>query len=222
MTTVAATTAGTSSALTSLLSSSSTSSTSSDFSTFLKLFTTEVQNQDPTSPMDTTQMTNQLAEFSMVEQQASTNSKLDKLLTALSGNSLTSAVSYIGKTVQASGDEISLSSGSASIGYSLPSTAASVSISVMNGSGTVIDTLSGDTASGSHTVSWDGTDSAGNTLSDGTYCFKITATDSSGSAITATTYTTGKVTGVETSDSATVLSLGSLQVKLADVTAVTN
>ena len=92
----------------------------------------------------------------------------------------------------------------------------------MNSSGTVVDTLTGDTASGSHTVSWNGTDSSGNALSDGTYSFKVTATDSSGSAITATTYTSGKVTGVETSDSATVLSLGSLQVKLADVTAVTS
>ena len=225
MTTVS--TATSSSTLASLLSSSSSTSsssssstTSSDFTTFLKLFTTQLENQDPTSPMDTTQMTNQLAMFSEVEQQAGTNSRLDKLLTAVTGNSLTSAVGYMGKTVEASGDQTSLSGGSATIGYSLPSTASSVSIEVMNSSGTVVNTLSGDTASGSHTVSWDGTDSSGNTLSDGAYTFSVTATDSSGSSITPTTYTTGKVTGVETSNSTTVLNLGSIQVDLSNVTAV--
>lgn len=225
MTTAAVTASST---LTSLLassssSSSSTSSTSTDsydFSTFLKLFTTQLENQDPTSPMDTTQMTNQLAMFSQVEQQAGTNSRLDKLLTAINGNGLNSAVGYIGKTVEASGDQTALSSGSATIGYSLPSAASSVSIEVMNSSGTVVNTLSGDTGSGSHTVSWDGTDSSGNTISDGTYTFSVTATDSSGASITPTTYTTGKVTGVESSNSTTVLNLGSIQVDMSDVTAV--
>ena len=90
----------------------------------------------------------------------------------------------------------------------------------MNSSGTVVNTLSGDTASGGHTVSWDGTDSSGNTLSDGAYTVSVTAIGSSGSSITPTTYTTGKVTGVETSNSTTVLNLGSIQVNLSDVTAV--
>jgi flagellar basal-body rod modification protein FlgD len=67
-----------------------------NYDSFLKLFMTELQNQDPTSPMDTTQQMSQLATFSQVEQQIKTNTNLTSLL---SQNSLTTASSLIGKTV---------------------------------------------------------------------------------------------------------------------------
>src|SRR6478735_928261 len=51
-----------------------------DFNFFLKMLTTQLTNQDPSEPMDTSQMSQQIATFSGVEQQVQTNSRLDKLL----------------------------------------------------------------------------------------------------------------------------------------------
>ncbi len=51
-----------------------------DMQQFLTLLTTQLQNQDPLSPMDSTEFTNQLVQFSQVEQQITSNQKLDSLL----------------------------------------------------------------------------------------------------------------------------------------------
>lgn len=77
-------------------SASGTSGTSVDYDTFLKLLVTEMQNQDPTSPIDTTQYMAQLASFSNVEQATITNSKLDQLLNT---SALSQADSVIGHTL---------------------------------------------------------------------------------------------------------------------------
>jgi flagellar basal-body rod modification protein FlgD len=75
----------------------STSKTSTlDYNSFLKLLIAQMQNQDPTKPMDSTEFVAQLAAFSNVEQGIKTNSKLDSLMTALA---LTQADALIGHTV---------------------------------------------------------------------------------------------------------------------------
>ncbi len=74
----------------------SISAFAADSSTFLKLLVTELQNQDPTSPMDTSSYMNQLASMSSVEQAVQTNQKLDQLLTT---SSLQQADQVIGRTV---------------------------------------------------------------------------------------------------------------------------
>lgn len=76
-------------------STSDASSASLNYDSFLKLFMTELQNQDPTSPMDTTTQMSQLATFSQVEQQIKTNTNLTSMI---SQNYITQAGSLIGKT----------------------------------------------------------------------------------------------------------------------------
>ena len=53
---------------------------SADMDTFLTLLTTQLQYQDPLDPMDASEYTNQLVQYSNVEQAIQTNSKLDNLL----------------------------------------------------------------------------------------------------------------------------------------------
>lgn len=77
-------------------SSTSTNGTSVDYQSFLKLLVTEMKNQDPTKPMDSTQYMAQLASFSNVEQATITNSKLDQLLNT---SALSQADSVIGHTL---------------------------------------------------------------------------------------------------------------------------
>lgn len=211
-------------------SSSSSTSTSTglnqldyNFNEFLTLFTTQLQNQDPTNPMDTSQMTNQLAMFSEVEQTAGVNSRLDKILAAQTTSTLSSAVGYMGHGVQATGDQVALTNGSATIDYNMPSSATSATITVTDSSGNTVTTLSGGSSAGNQSVTWNGTDSSGNTVSDGAYTIAVTANNGTGPTVTPTTYTTGKVTGVETSNGSTMLNLGNgITVNTTAVVAITS
>src|ERR1700686_3335504 len=70
-----------------------------NFDTFLKLLTTQLQNQDPLSPMDSNQFTQELVQFSQVEQQINTNTSLASLIALTKTQSSANAVSYLGKTI---------------------------------------------------------------------------------------------------------------------------
>ena len=84
---------------------------SADMNTFLTLLTTQLKYQDPMDPMDTAEFTNQLVQYSSVEQAIQTNSKLDNLLTLTVSNLGAQAISYIGKTAQVLGDVMPLEGG---------------------------------------------------------------------------------------------------------------
>jgi flagellar basal-body rod modification protein FlgD len=72
--------------------------------TFLRLLMAQLQNQDPTKPMDSTEYVGQLATFSQVEQATKTNQKLDSLLSA---SFLDQADAIIGRTITSSDGTIS-------------------------------------------------------------------------------------------------------------------
>lgn len=67
-----------------------------DYDAFLKLLVAEMKNQDPTSPMESTEYVAQLAAFSQVEQSVQINAKLDNILQA---SALTQATAMIGKEI---------------------------------------------------------------------------------------------------------------------------
>ena len=81
MSTVGTVSSSTTSSSTSSSSSSALSSLDSNFQDFLSMLMTQLQNQDPTSPMDTNEFTSELVQFSSVEQQINTNSNLEQLIT---------------------------------------------------------------------------------------------------------------------------------------------
>ena len=103
MTSVSSTT-GVTGTTTSSSTSSTASATSIDYDTFLKLLVAQLENQDPTNPMDSTEYLSQLASFSQVEQQIQTNNKLDTMLTA---SALQTADSAIGKTLTSADGSVS-------------------------------------------------------------------------------------------------------------------
>ena len=73
------------------------SDVSQDFETFLRMLTTQIQNQDPLSPMAADQFASQLASFTMVEQQTLTNQKLEVLSSALGAGGITAYASVVGR-----------------------------------------------------------------------------------------------------------------------------
>src|SRR5579872_4818059 len=96
---------------------------SGNFNTFLQLLTSQLKNQDPTSPMDSNQFTQQLVEFSQVEQQINTNSNLQTLISQGQSANGAYAMSYLGHNVTVSNGEAALQNGAANWNYTLGSNA---------------------------------------------------------------------------------------------------
>lgn len=182
---------------------------SADMNTFLQLLTTQLQYQDPLDPMDTAEFTNQLVQYSSVEQAIQTNSKLDTLLQLNVSNLGAQAVSYIGKTVQVLGDVMPLENGKAKAAYTLDKDVQSVTITVKDMSGNVVYSETGETSSGTHEFTWDGKDSNGNQLPDGAYQIVVGTKVASGeTSANVTTTVFGRVTGIASDSSNVYVGLG--------------
>lgn len=206
---------------TSTTTSTTTSSLSANYDMFIQLLVAQLQYQDPLDPTDPTEFTNQLVQYGNLEQQMATNEKLDEVLSSLELYSVGTGVGYIGHTVEAQGDTISVQDDGtvdAEWVYSLGEEADSVKLTVTDEDGNVVWEGSGDTASGRNTFTWDGTDSDGNTVEGGAYTLEVEALDADGNSISSTTYVSGKVTGVSSVDGTTVLELGDMGITLDAVT----
>ena len=171
-----------------------------NFDSFLKLLTTQLSNQDPLSPLDATQFTTQLAQFSMVEQQINTNKQLSQLVGAQGVNQGSYSVSFLGKMVEAQGSTSELKNGSADWTYFLNSSAAGNQIQILDNTGQVVRTIPGETTAGFHKLAWDGKNNDGEQLPDGAYSVKISAVTADGSPVSAVTSAVSQVTGISFSN----------------------
>ena len=203
--------------LSSIISSINTGSTttsssqtlSADMNTFLTLLTTQLQYQDPLDPMDTAEYTNQLVQYSNVEQAIQTNKKLDSLLSMSIYNLGVQATGYVGKTVQVLGDMMPLDGGVAKSTYTLSKNVQECTILVKDADGNVVYTQSGEKSAGAHDFVWDGKNSAGEQLPDGVYQIVVNTSVAQGEAAASVTTTVfGRVTGVASDSNGIYVGLG--------------
>ena len=128
-----------------------------DFDSFLQLLTTQLKNQDPLAPLDANQFTQQLVQFSAVEQAIKTNDALGRLLATMRGDQIARSVDYLGAEVEAEGQTIRLGEGGpARVRYRLDQSAAQVRIEIYDGAGRLVATRQGETGAGSHSLDWNG------------------------------------------------------------------
>ena len=151
---------------------------------FLTLLVAQLEHQDPLNPQDNTEFIAQLAQFSSLEQQTTTNEKLDQLLTAQGSSEQTAAFALLGKQVIAAGDSFYLQGNEVALGFSIDQTAASANLTLTDEGGNSVASFSlDDLQEGDNFVSWDGCDSADNKLTNGTYSMTIEVFDSAGKAV---------------------------------------
>jgi flagellar basal-body rod modification protein FlgD len=165
---------------------------------FLHLLVTQLQNQDPLNPADSTEFTAQLATFSSLEELQNINSTLAGVGTSQSILTNSQAVDYIGKQIQAIGDHLYLGNGQPDpIEFDLTDNAAGVYVKIYNQYGEFVQDIDlGPMAAGQHRVQWDGLDHNGQTAPDGSYRFEAMAVDADGNSAAVTSFTTGTVSGV--------------------------
>jgi flagellar basal-body rod modification protein FlgD len=194
--------------------------------TFLKLLTTQLKNQDPLSPTDTTQMTQQITSMTGVEQQLVTNDLLAALVGMNTGTGLSEGVNMIGKQVTATSDNSTLKNGKATFSWSQPGASTSLTVEVKNAAGKVVRTLKpDDQKSGAHTITWDGKDDSGAQLPNGgVYTVAVTAKGADGKELKVTDIkgrTEGVVTAVDNSTGSPQVIVDGVSIPVDSVIAIT-
>ena len=189
---------------------------------FLTSFLTELQNQDPTDPVSTTEFASQMAQYSMIEQQLTTNSDLSNISNLLGGGSsgTGAALSYLGTNVEmtSTNNQAPIQNGQVAWSYTIPSTAASVELTVTDANGDVVSSSAGNTTTGTYKYALSDTDSS----DDGQSLYlSVVAKDSSGNTITPTVYSYATVEAIDSTSGTAELQAGNMSFTTSSVVKVT-
>lgn len=193
-----------------------------DFSDFLNLLTVQLQNQDPLSPMDTTEFTNQLVAFTGVEQQINTNQRLDDLVALSLGDSFSSTLGYVGRNISYISSEAFYDGRTpVDLSYAISGDSVETTINIFDENGDVVFSQPVSDDDPQETFTWDGRNDNGSLVDAGTYNIRVDAIGADGEPLETTTVVTGRVSGVETQNGVNFLLVGERAVSIANVINVT-
>lgn len=204
---------------------STTHSTTLDQSDFITILLAQLKYQDPNDPMDDKEMASQLVQYSSLQMLTNINGNIATLVSNSSGDSISSGVDYIGKSIKSTGYNLTVSSGTVStLYYSLGEAVTDATANIYDTSGDIISSVSlGSKGAGEYSFVWDGKDTNGNVCKDGTYGIIIRANNSDGDSVVVQSQISGIVSGVKTSSGKTYLELqDGRTVALSDVDEVVN
>lgn len=195
---------------------------------FLKLLMAQMKYQDPMNPMEGTEYTAQLAQFSSLEQLTNMQNTLEEMVNSnyLLSQSITNTMSasLIGKGVKLDGgkfeyngqDEIML-------GYNLPQNAKNVTIEIYDSNGKLVKSIeNASDKKGDNKLSWDFSDNNGEKVPIGEYTFSVKAKDFNDSDLSVNLFKYGIIDAIKFTDKGTFLIIDSIEYSLADVTEITN
>ncbi len=192
-----------------------------DKEAFLQLLVTQLQHQDPLSPVTNEDFLAQLAQFASVEQLESINSGTQTGLLMQQSVSNALATGLIDQEVMLDGSIVELSGGaSRSLSFDL-SEAAKVTVEIRDAAGALVRTLNVEDAAmlepGHHKVDWDGLDETGNVMADGYYQVNMSAMDAQGNSLALSPMLSGLVDGIRFSAGNAYLMVGGSEYTLSDV-----
>jgi len=185
---------------------------------FMTLLLVELQNQDPTEPMDSDKILSQTSQLATLESTDKTNKALEDLAAAMSASSDFTAVSAIGKTADLGSNAITYTEGeNATFEMYFASDVESGNVEILDSNGNVISTIPVEQGeAGLYTYTWDGRDSAGNSVDEGIYYVTASYTNSEGESLT-TRVGTYPIESVRFDNGETLVKLGSGYVPLENV-----
>jgi flagellar basal-body rod modification protein FlgD len=169
---------------------------------FLKLLTSQLENQNPLDPTSNKDFVQQLARMTSLERQAAISSSVQNMARAQTANTSAQVVSFIGKSVQVESNEVNVKSGQPVDDFSvkLNGEAKDVKVKIKNSGGEVVKTIDkGSMGPGEHDIDWDGTNEQGAPVADGEYTVSVSAEAAEGSekdSVQASVVAFREVTGV--------------------------
>lgn len=193
-----------------------------DFNNFLSLLTIQLQNQDPTDPMDTDKMVQQLVDFTGVEQQIRSNKHLEEISSLTSANTVSQAISYIGLAVEYEGQHFSVIDGqtASTISYDLTEAVNHVEIRIYDESGSEVRYAESAADIGENSFNWDMQDNNDEFVQPGNYRAVVRATNRDGEAVELTQRVNSIVDGIDNTGGETVLTMGGQTLLPSQVTRV--
>ncbi|WP_319413015.1 flagellar hook capping FlgD N-terminal domain-containing protein [uncultured Cohaesibacter sp.] len=202
-------------------SSTDNNSLMQNYETFLTVLTTQIQHQDPMDPMDSSQFTQQLVQFSSVEQQIKSNEQLENLASMMTSSNALGVLNFVGTTVKVDGAQSYLNDyGSTSYSFTADADG-TANISIRNSDGEVVYNASNVSISdGEQTFTWSGTDNSGNRMPKGTYRITFDAETASGNEVNIETDTVGIVTDVDLSSSVPMLTVNGQTIQTSQIKSV--
>ena len=164
--------------------------------TFLRLLTTQMQNQDPTSPMKNEDFVAQLAQFSSLEQLMGLQATMEGVYMGVMSMNNASMATLVGTDVVAIGDQVRYAGDPVDLHFEATGPVNGAKVVIKDESGKVVNTIDVPSQpAGEFTVAWDGTDSSGRQVEEGLYRFEITGTD--GDPVPAEARVVGTVTEMD-------------------------
>jgi flagellar basal-body rod modification protein FlgD len=189
----------------------------SNFTAFLQLLTTQLQNQNPLDPLDTNQFTQQLVQFAQVEQQLRGNDQLATLVALQKSTQASAALEFVGKTVVISGATTHLGADGNTVWTFSSPKPASATVSIRDSTGQTAFTGSYTLNAGRQDFVWDGRGTNGQRWPAGNYTLSITAKDATGQTVAITTDVQGIVDSADVSQTPPVLTIGELNFTLDQI-----
>lgn len=199
----------------------STKSLTENFDDFLLMLTTQLQYQDPLNPTDSTEFTNQLVQFSQLEQQIAQTSKVDDLIAQQQAAESLGAVNLLNKTVEVESDLTLLEDGEATISYHMPEGAVNATVAILDSSGSFVTSFKVPTDAGRQNVVWDGKNSQDVLQDDGPYTVVVSAVNADDATFDdIPVFFTGTADAVWQSEGQTFVTVGPLEIPLERILSV--
>jgi flagellar basal-body rod modification protein FlgD len=164
---------------------------------FLRLLTTQLQNQDPTDPMDPKDMITDLTGFNQLEATLKLNESMAEVVAGFANLQTMQAASLIGKSVKVQGESFQHEAGlPEQLKIAPDQSLTDVKVVISDGNGIVKEINVGVVNAGEQLVTWDGTDELGAEVPVGTYKVMAYGTDQDGEVRSIDTIVSNKVTSV--------------------------
>lgn len=169
---------------------------------FLRMLTTQLQNQDPMNPMDNAAMTSQLAQLNTVDGINKLNESVSLMASQMAAANFMNLSNSVGKTAMAQGQKIGFFGQPISLAAKLEEPASVVAVITDQAGQTVREINLGSLQKGTNEFFWDGKRDDGETAFDGLYNISLRTTNAQGSPVGAQTYVGAMVTslGLEGTD----------------------
>lgn len=190
---------------------------------FLNLLVTQLKNQDPLKPSDPTEFTSQLAQYSSLEQLQNISEGMDGLSSMEEEFGRMSALSLIDKQVTAETDKLKFDGEPVEMGFRFSDSVEKATVTIKGSNGQIFDQVEvKQPLDGNNFIQWDGTDQNGQSVPEGEYYIEVAGSTAEGGKIAGTPMVESRVTGVDFSDSESILLTTSGRIPFSEITRVNN
>jgi flagellar basal-body rod modification protein FlgD len=185
---------------------------------FLKMFIAQMNNQDPLNPMDISQMSSQLAQYSSLEQLLNINTNLESIGGAQNSSNRYQSIDMIGKEVQADSSALVLDNGKATKGVFYLDESANCTVHILDEQGSSIRDINlGTLGEGSNEFEWDGFDNNKKLYKSGQFTYEVTAENGNKNQVSVNKSIKGTVTGVNLSGEEPIIYVNSTPLSMSQI-----